>query len=176
MSVRRETIDVFRSDGDPTTGDLPAAHRVSAIWQNQTTGETFDWDAVNGWVKRGGGGSFDLAGAIHAATTKTPLVDADEFGFWDSVSSALRKCAWANIKATLTTYFDTYYSKKTHAIDSAADHTGYGDSVTKNVGTTAGTVAAGDHTHAHNAVVGTVSVGTTAPTSPQTNDLWIDTN
>jgi len=34
-----------------------------------------------------------------------------------------------------------------HAINSASDHTGYGDCVTKNVGTTAGTVAAGDHTH-----------------------------
>lgn len=124
MSVRRETIDVFRSDGDPTTGDLPAAHRVSAIWQNQTTGDTFDWDAVNGWVKRS-------ASASHA---------------------------------------------RQHAIDSVLDHTGFGDSVTKNVGTTAGTVAAGDHTHTHNAVVGTVSIGTTAPSSPQTNDLWIDTN
>lgn len=46
---------------------------------------------------------------IHAATTKTPPVDADEFGFWDSVSSALRKCTWANVKSTLKTYFDTLY-------------------------------------------------------------------
>jgi hypothetical protein len=31
-----------------------------------------------------------------------------------------------------------------HAINSASDHTGFGDSVTKSVGTTAGTVCAGD--------------------------------
>ena len=37
---------------------------------------------------------------------------------------------------------------KQHAINAAADHTGYGDSVTKNVGTVTGTVAAGDHAHA----------------------------
>jgi hypothetical protein len=34
-----------------------------------------------------------------------------------------------------------------HAINAAADHTGYGDSVTKSVGIAAGTVAAGDHNH-----------------------------
>lgn len=37
-----------------------------------------------------------------------------------------------------------------HAINSSDDHTGYGDSVTKNVGTGASDVAAGNHGHAHN--------------------------
>lgn len=46
---------------------------------------------------------------IHAATSKATPVDADEIGLWDSVASALKKLTWANLKATLKTYFDTLY-------------------------------------------------------------------
>lgn len=52
-----------------------------------------------------GSSSYDLAADIHAATSKTPAVDADEFGFWDSVSGLLRKLTWANIKTTLASTF-----------------------------------------------------------------------
>jgi len=51
---------------------------------------------------------FDLAAAIHQATASA-ITDADEMGFWEDVSNALRKITWANIKATLKTYFDTLY-------------------------------------------------------------------
>ncbi|MFK0330911.1 hypothetical protein ACIQUB_07285 [Rhizobium sp. NPDC090275] len=40
-----------------------------------------------------------LAGAIHGATAKTAFVAADELGFWDSVSGALRKITLANFWA-----------------------------------------------------------------------------
>lgn len=50
---------------------------------------------------------------IHEAAADTPL-DADEFGFWDVVDSILKKITWANIKATLKTYFDTIYSVLGH--------------------------------------------------------------
>ena len=63
------------------------------------------------------GTSFDgtanilvVAPAIHAATNKTTPVDADEFAIWDSVSGLLNHVTWANIKATLKTYFDTIYA------------------------------------------------------------------
>lgn len=39
--------------------------------------------------------------SIHAATAKTALVAADEFGFWDSISSALRKITLANFWAQM---------------------------------------------------------------------------
>lgn len=42
-----------------------------------------------------------IAGAIHGAAQKTPLVSADEFGFWDSVSGALRKITFANLIASI---------------------------------------------------------------------------
>lgn len=38
-----------------------------------------------------------LGAAIHAATTKAVPIGADEFGFWDSVSSALRRCTLSNL-------------------------------------------------------------------------------
>lgn len=47
---------------------------------------------------------------INAATAKTTPVDADFLGLMDSAASnILKKLSWANVKATLKTYFDTLY-------------------------------------------------------------------
>ena len=52
-----------------------------------------------------------IAAAIHAATGKTTPVDADEIGISDSAASfGFKKLTWANLKATLKTYFDTLYA------------------------------------------------------------------
>lgn len=52
------------------------------------------------------------AGAlINGATGKTTPVDADYIGLMDSAASnVLKKLSWANLKATLKTYFDTLYA------------------------------------------------------------------
>ena len=50
---------------------------------------------------------------IHAATTKATPVDADEFGFWDSVSAALRKLTWANLKTALLSTAMTWLKPQT---------------------------------------------------------------
>ncbi len=51
-----------------------------------------------------------IAPAINAATGKTTPVDADEIGLVDSAASnVLKKLTWANLKATIKTYFDTLY-------------------------------------------------------------------
>lgn len=47
---------------------------------------------------------------VHAASSKATPVDADETMLADSAASwGLKKLTWANIKATLKTYFDTLY-------------------------------------------------------------------
>lgn len=52
--------------------------------------------------------SLLISNTLHAATAKTTLVDADEFAISDSAASnILKKITWANIVATLKTYFDS---------------------------------------------------------------------
>jgi hypothetical protein len=52
----------------------------------------------------------NVGSAIHGATGKSTPVDADEIGLIDSAASnVLKKLTWANLKATLKTYFDTLY-------------------------------------------------------------------
>ena len=65
-------------------------------------------DAVN-WVAEG-------STNYSALTAKTTPVDADLIAIADSTSSfSLKKLTWANIKATLKTYFDTLYLALTGA-------------------------------------------------------------
>jgi len=78
-----------------------------------TAGQIADYITDGGTVidERGGSSSGDVAGDTHAATSKTTPVDADELPLVDSAASwALKKLPWANLKATLKTYFDGLYS------------------------------------------------------------------
>jgi hypothetical protein len=53
--------------------------------------------------------------AIDGATAKTTPVDADTMPLIDSAASnVLKKVTWANIKATLKSYFDTLYATISH--------------------------------------------------------------
>lgn len=55
----------------------------------------------------------DIAQEIHAATAKTAFVNADEIGFWDSVSGFLRKITWANVFTQLLASFARYDAAQT---------------------------------------------------------------
>jgi hypothetical protein len=46
---------------------------------------------------------------IHSAASKATPIDADEFGFWDSVTGLLKKVSFANLFATLKARFDLLY-------------------------------------------------------------------
>lgn len=66
----------------------------------------------------------DIAATIHAASEKTTPVDADELGIVDSAASnVLKKLTWANLKATLKTYFDTLYASLSGAVFTGAIQT-----------------------------------------------------
>lgn len=52
-----------------------------------------------------------IATPVHAATNKTTPVDTDELPLVDNTSTATtNKVTWANVKATLKTYFDGIYT------------------------------------------------------------------
>jgi len=52
----------------------------------------------------------NVGSSIHGATAKTTPIDADTMPLIDSAASnVLKKVTWANIKATLKSYFDTLY-------------------------------------------------------------------
>ena len=63
----------------------------------------------------------DIAAIVNAAASKTTPVDADGVAGIDSEDGfGLKKFTWANIKATLKTYFDTLYA----AASALTSHTG----------------------------------------------------
>lgn len=57
----------------------------------------------------------NVGSSIDGASAKTTPVDADTMPLIDSAASnVLKKVTWANIKATLKTYFDTLYATVSH--------------------------------------------------------------
>ena len=78
---------------------------------------------------------------ISVGPADTPL-DADKFGFWDVVDLALKSITWANIKATLKTYFDTLYATLSHT------HTIFNDAEGQPTDITSGSSADGTSTYA----------------------------
>ncbi|MHB0922625.1 MAG: hypothetical protein ACYC3H_01500 [Bellilinea sp.] len=88
---------------------------VDLRWPGETPGN--DADAIH----------VDVAGEIAAITEKTTPADADVFLQEDSAASNTKKrISWANIKATLKTYFDTLYAIAAAGVTNgdAHDHSG----------------------------------------------------
>lgn len=96
----------------------PATMFAYQFWADTTSGKLKQRNAANNaWIE-----ILDLASGegvalkTHVATSKATPVDVDELPLADSAASfGLKKLTWANIKATLKTYFDTLYLAVTTA-------------------------------------------------------------
>ena len=76
------------------------------VLSDATTGDNPVGSVTGNWIKV----PYDKLADINSLTAKTTPVDADEFAGADSADTfALKKFTFANIKATLKTYFDTLY-------------------------------------------------------------------
>ncbi len=88
---------------------------ISFFTNSNTAARTYTFQDRDGTIAD----NTDLAGKsnvgnvpvdTHAATSKTTPIDADELPIADSAATfGLKKLTWANLKATLKTYFDTLY-------------------------------------------------------------------
>lgn len=97
--------------------------------------------------------------ALVPVTEKTTPIDADVFTIWNSIASfAKEKVAWANIKATLKTYFDTFYIALSGNQTIGGEKT-FSDwivaSITWTVSWNAGTVTNGVYTTGNQTIWGT---------------------
>lgn len=98
----------FSVSGSPVTSSGTLALSYAAGYQGYTSAEAGKLAGITA--------NADPTGAtINAATAKTTPVNADTMPLIDSAASnALKKVTWANIKATLKSYFDTLYAAVVH--------------------------------------------------------------
>jgi len=98
-SVTKAQVGLSLADNTADSAKVVASAAVL------TTARNIDGQSFNG--------SNDItviAPGTHEATGKTTPADADELPLVDSAASnVLKKLTWANLKATLKTYFDTLY-------------------------------------------------------------------
>lgn len=105
-----ERYDTLADDGTPIESNIQinlatsVAQAGTAVDATKMNNIENGIDALDTLVAAGG------ASIIHAATSKTPPIDADEIPLIDSAASyGLKKLTWASLKATLKTYLDTLY-------------------------------------------------------------------
>lgn len=94
--------------GTPQSGNLSNCTGYTGNAGTATTLQTAR--TIDGVSFNGSANITVIAPATDAATSKTTPVDADEFPLANSATSfTLAKLTWANLKATLLTYFNSSY-------------------------------------------------------------------
>jgi len=88
-------LDPDDLDDSATTNKFTTAGDISKLAGIESTADVTDISNVGS--------------SLNGASADTPL-DSDTFHFWDAVDTVMKKITWANIKATLKTYFDTLYA------------------------------------------------------------------
>ena len=120
-----------------------------------------------------------IAPGTVAATSKATPVDADSMPLVDSAASnVLKKVTWANIKATLKTYFDTLYPLRANNLSDLANagtartNLGLGTLATQN-GTFSG-ISSGTNTGDQTTVTGNAGTATALATARTIDGVSFD--
>jgi hypothetical protein len=100
FSYIQSEIDALVSSGVPNASAIPVSP-VGGVSSTNVQSAIAELDAEKATLAQA-----DIASNVHGATSKTTPVDADELAISDSASSwTLKKLTWANLKATLSSYF-----------------------------------------------------------------------
>jgi hypothetical protein len=121
----KEIHDVDLITNAPTNNQALVYESSSSLWKNKSlttadiassTDKNYVTDAQavvignTSGTNSGNETTTTIGTLINGATSKTTPVDADQVALMDSAASnIIKKLSWANIKATLKTYFDTIY-------------------------------------------------------------------
>lgn len=169
---------IARHDGTQWLFDTPEAGW--RLYNKETTDQLYyTGSAWAEWTPGGQGGPVywgDIGGTLAAQSDLSSALD-DKAAADHNHDTAYdpNGAAASAVSSHESAYSHGLIHARQHAIDSASDHTGYGDCVTLDVGTTSGTVAAGDHVHDMFSGLAKITVGTSEPSSPSVGDLWVDT-
>jgi len=123
--VTYDSKGLVTAGADATTADIADSSNKRYVTDAQLTvlGNTSGTNSGNETTTT-------VGALINGATDKPTPVDADYVGLMDSAASnILKKLSWANIKATLKTYFDSLYTYNNVAdftIEPAVDQTAQG--------------------------------------------------
>jgi hypothetical protein len=100
FSYIQSEIDALILGGAPNAAAIPFSP-VGGVSSTNVQSAIAELDAEKATLAQA-----DIAFNVHGATSKTTPVDADELAISDSASSwTLKKLTWANLKATLSSYF-----------------------------------------------------------------------
>jgi len=104
--------DINVEDGataDQTGAEIKAAYEAEDNTNAFTDADHSKLDAIE--ASADVTDAVNVASSIHGVAGKATPIDADEVGLIDSAASnVLKVLTWANLKATLKTYFDTLYN------------------------------------------------------------------
>lgn len=115
-TLTANTVKINSSTGADVT--IAAANSSNAGVMTSTHHDKLDGIEASADVTDAG----NVGSTIHGAAAKTTPVDGDTVPLIDSAASnVLKKVTWANIKATLKTYFDTLYSTFTNPMSASGD-------------------------------------------------------
>lgn len=109
-SFNSRTGVVTSANGDYTTAQLTISTDKNFVTDDQLVviGNTSG-------TNTGDETSARIGAIVNGASNYATPLDADKIGIWDVANSLFKALTWANLKATLKTYFDTLYGLKSYS-------------------------------------------------------------